>query len=174
MDGQIGEVFEVAGLHPASDSTLVYLLGHVMPVPSETGRSYGDLDNQFLLASYRVHMDEAQAKRVFAYIKRLQASRPVWNAALYNCVSFIQDIAQEMGLRVPGNHMLNPDVWVNQLRALNGGGRTARSRSMARTEERPSAPPSAAQRPSAPARAGQRPPPRAAVARERDRLTDVY
>jgi hypothetical protein len=88
---------------------------------SETGKSYGDLDEQYFEASYRVFMDEAQARRVFAYIKHLQSSRPLWNAATYNCVSFIQDIAREMGLRVPGNHLLYPKTWVNQLRALNGG-----------------------------------------------------
>jgi hypothetical protein len=45
----------------------------------------------------------------------------VWNAATWNCVAFIQTIARHMGLRVPGNHLLYPEDWVNQLRALNGG-----------------------------------------------------
>jgi len=67
-------------------------------------------------------MDEAQAERVFAYIKHLQDSSPLWNAATYNCVAFIQDIARYMGLRVPGNHLLYPEDWVNELSALNGGG----------------------------------------------------
>src|SRR5262249_10898975 len=39
---------EVAGLHPAGESTVPYVLGHVLPVPSETGASYGDLDAQYL------------------------------------------------------------------------------------------------------------------------------
>jgi hypothetical protein len=117
---------EVAGLHPASDSVVPYILGHVIPVPSETGASYGDLDPEYLTASYRVLMDEAQATRVFAYIKHLQATSPVWNAATYNCVAFIQDIAGYMGLRVPGNHLLYPEDWVNQLRVLNGGGKMGR------------------------------------------------
>ena len=93
---------EVAGLHPASDSVIPYLIGHVLPVLSETGKSYGDLDEQYLTASYRVYMSEAEGKRVFAYIKRLQATSPVWNAATWNCVAFIQSIAREMGLRVSG------------------------------------------------------------------------
>jgi hypothetical protein len=127
---------EVAGLHPATESVIPYILGHIIPVPSETGASYGDLDEQYLTASYRVLMDEAQARRVFAHIKHLQASSPLWNAATYNCVSFIQDIARNMGLRVPGNHMLYPEDWVNSLRALNGGGRIGRMPSV----ERASAP----------------------------------
>jgi hypothetical protein len=117
---------EVAGLHPATDSVVPYILGHVIPVLAETGASYGDLDPQYVTASYRVYMDEAQGKRVIAYIKHLQATSPVWNAATYNCVAFIQDIARYMGMRVPGNHLLYPEDWVNQLRALNGGTKVGR------------------------------------------------
>jgi len=90
-------------------------------VPSETGKSYGDLDDDYLTASYRVYMNEAEAQRVFAYIKHLQSSSPLWNAATYNCVAFIQDIARYMGLKVPGEHVIMPDEWVNKLRRLNGG-----------------------------------------------------
>jgi cell wall-associated NlpC family hydrolase len=112
---------EVAGLHPASDSVIPYILGHVVPVPSETGASYGDLDEEYLTASYRVVMTEEEARPVIAYIKQLQGSRPVWNAAVYNCVAFIQDVARFMGLRVPNTHLIYPEDWVNKLRALNGG-----------------------------------------------------
>src|SRR6476661_3046451 len=63
---------EVAGLHPATESVIPYVLGHVIPVPSETGKSYGDLDEGYVTASYRVYMTESEAKRVFAYIKRKQ------------------------------------------------------------------------------------------------------
>jgi hypothetical protein len=112
---------EVAGVHPATDSVVPYIIGHILPVPAETGASYGDLDEQYLTASYRVYMNEAQAQEVFAYIKRLQATSVVWNAATWNCVAFIQAIASHMGLRIPVNHLLYPEDWVNQLRALNGG-----------------------------------------------------
>jgi hypothetical protein len=114
---------EVAGLHPASESVVPYILGHLVPVPAETGKSYGDLDEDYLTASYRVYMTEEEAKRVFAYIKHLQTSSPLWNAPTYNCVAFIQDIARQMGLKVPGNHLLYPDEWVNRLKQLNGGRR---------------------------------------------------
>jgi hypothetical protein len=120
--GRVGDKkIEVAGLHPASDSPVPYVLGHLIPVPSETGKSYGDLDEQYLTASYRIYLTEAEAQRVFAYIRHLQRSTPVWNAAVYNCVAFIQDIARYAGLRVPNNHWLYPEDWVNRLRALNGG-----------------------------------------------------
>jgi hypothetical protein len=149
---------EVAGLHPASESMIPYVLGHVIPVLSETGASYGDLDPQYVTASYRVLMDEAQAKRVFAYIKHLQATSPVWNAAAYNCVAFIQDIARYMGLRVPGTHLIYPEDWVNQLRALNGGAKMGRMPGMAADQaQTPSTLAPATQRSSAPARATQKP-----------------
>jgi hypothetical protein len=111
---------DIAGLHPASDSPIPYILGHVIPVPSETGRSYGDLDEEYLTASYRVVMTEAEAKPVFAYIKHLQASSPTWGP-LYNCIHFVNDIARFMGLRDPGTGYIYPEKWVNDLRRLNGG-----------------------------------------------------
>ena len=115
---------EVAGLHPKGD-TLPYVLGHLMWVPSETGASYGDLDEQYLTASYRVYLNEADAKKVFAYIKHLQATSPVWNAETTNCTSFIGQIASFMGLQTPF-HLKMPEDYVNQLKALNGGRSTVR------------------------------------------------
>src|SRR6476646_3317298 len=114
---------EVAGLHPAGD-TVPYVLGHLMWVPSETGASYGDLDVQYLTASYRVYLSEADAKKVFAHIKHLQATSPVWNAETTNCTAFIGRIAAFMGLKTPF-HLLKPEEYVNQLKALNGGRQTA-------------------------------------------------
>jgi len=110
---------EVAGLTPAGD-TFAYVLGQVIPVPSETGKSYGDLDPEYLTASYRVYLNEPDAKRVFAYIRKLQASSPVWNAETYNCTGFIGDIASFMGLKVPMRWQ-RPENFVNNLKAMNGG-----------------------------------------------------
>jgi hypothetical protein len=110
---------EVAGLTPAGD-TLAYVLGHVTWVPSETGASYGDLDPQYLTANFRVYLNEPDAKRVFAYIKKLQANSPVWNAETFNCTSFIGSIANFMGLKVPLRWQ-RPEDYVNRLKAMNGG-----------------------------------------------------
>jgi hypothetical protein len=110
---------EVAGLTPAGD-TWTYVLGHLTWVPSETGASYGDLDPEYLTASYRVYLSEADAKRVFAYIKKLQASSPVWNAETTNCTGFIGDIAEFMGLKVPYRWQ-RPENFVNSLKEINGG-----------------------------------------------------
>ena len=110
---------EVAGLTPAGD-TLPYVIGHLMWVPSETGASYGDLDPQYLTASYRVYLNEPDAKRVFAYIKKLQASSPVWNAEISNCTAFIGSIANFLGLKVPSRWQ-RPEDYVNGLKAMNDG-----------------------------------------------------
>jgi hypothetical protein len=110
---------DVAGLTPAGD-TFAYVLGHVTVVPSETGASYGDLDPDYLTASYRVYLNEADAKRVFAYIKKLQANSPVWNAETFNCTGFIGEIASFMGLKVP-HRWQRPEEYVNNLKAMNDG-----------------------------------------------------
>src|SRR6202167_408134 len=110
---------EVAGLHPAGDEG-PYMLGHLTFVPSETGPSYGDLDVQYLTASYRVYMSEEDARKVFAYIKHLQGTSPLWNAETTNCTFFIGEVASFMGLKVPF-HLQRPEDYVNQLRDMNGG-----------------------------------------------------
>ena len=114
---------EVAGLHPKGEE-VAYVLGHLMLVPAETGASYGDLDVQYLTASYRVYLSETDAKKVFAYIKHLQATSMVWNAQTANCTSFIGRIATFMGLKVP-SHLQRPEGYVNELKEMNGGRQTA-------------------------------------------------
>jgi len=115
---------EVAGLTPAGD-TGSYILGYLTWVPSETGASYGDLDPEYLTAHYKVYLSEADAKRVFAYIKHLQASSPVWNAEISNCTGFIGDIAEFMGLKAP-SRWTRPEDYVNELKSLNSGRQVVR------------------------------------------------
>jgi hypothetical protein len=119
--GKIGMI-EVAGLHPASDNPIPYIIGHVFPVPSETGKSYGDLDEEYLTANYRVYLSEADALKVFAYIKYKQDTSPLWLAGVYNCTAFLADIASYMGLKTPltGTWMY-PEDFINNLRDLNNG-----------------------------------------------------
>jgi hypothetical protein len=116
------KMVDVAGLHPAGDE-VPYMLGHLTFVPSETGASYGDLDVQYLTASYRVYLSEEDSKKVFAYIRHLQQTSPVWNAETANCTAFIGRIASFMGLKTPF-HLQKPENYVNQLKELNGGRQT--------------------------------------------------
>src|SRR5262249_27927954 len=55
---------EVAGLAPASKSAIPYMLGFVVPVPSETGWSDGDLEEQYRSASWRVMLNQSEYNKV--------------------------------------------------------------------------------------------------------------
>jgi hypothetical protein len=68
-------------------------------------------------------LNEADAKKVFAYIKHLQQTSPLWNAETTNCTLFIGRIASFMGLKVPF-HLIKPEAYVNELKALNDGRQT--------------------------------------------------
>lgn len=115
---------EVAGLTPKGD-VAEYVLGYVTWVPSETGASYGDLDPQYLTAHYKVYLNEADAKKVFAYIEHLKKSSPVWSAEISNCTAFIGDIAEFMGLKTP-SRWTRPENYVNELKALNNNKQVVR------------------------------------------------
>jgi len=111
-------VTEVAGLHPASTSNVPYTIGHFLPVPSETGPSDGDTEIAYMTANYRIDLTEEEYRDVVGYIRGLQDSSPVWHAVLYNCSSFVGDIAEHMGLKAP-NHMLFPENYINTLKEMN-------------------------------------------------------
>jgi hypothetical protein len=114
---------EVAGLHPRGDM-LPYIIGHLIFVPADTGASYGDLDEQYLTASYRVYLSEADAERVFSYIRHLQATLTVWHVETISCTFFIGRIANFMGLKTPLHFFKTPEAFVNELKELNDGRQT--------------------------------------------------
>jgi len=109
----------VAGLHPFSESALPWMVGHLFLVPSETGASDGDTEDQYVTARFRVALSQAEYAKVTAFIKDLQKKSPVWHAVLYNCNAFIGDIARFMGLETPSSTMLMPAEYINGLRSLN-------------------------------------------------------
>lgn len=119
---QAGEMInpEVAGLHPASDSAVPYMLGHLVPVPAETGWSDGDLEDEYMSANWRVMLTKPEYDKVVAEIRKLQRSSPTWHAALYNCNAFVGDIAKRMGYEVPFI-WLKPRDFITKLRQMNGG-----------------------------------------------------
>ncbi len=118
-----GEIVEseVAGLHPATESSIPWTIGHLIPVPSEVGASDGDLEDEYISARYRVELSAAEYARVVAHIRHLQATSPLWWAPVYNCVSFLKDVAQYMGLKTPAVTWLYPAVFVNAMREMNKG-----------------------------------------------------
>jgi len=139
MYGEVNERHEVikseiAGFFPAGDSRTCencsvynWTIGHVIPVSSEIGASDGDLEEQFVLARYRVWIDAAQYKRLVAYIKQRKAHLGPWHAFLNNCVTFGRDVAVFLNMKVPVLMAISPSVVmypkdvVEWLRDANGG-----------------------------------------------------
>ena len=108
----------VVGLHPFTESSIPWMIGHLVPVPSETGASDGDTEDQYIIARYRVRLTEAEYRKMTEYIRKLQASSPVWHAVLYNCNAFVADIAKSIGLKAPSTLQM-PKEFINDLRDLN-------------------------------------------------------
>ena len=94
------------------------MIGHLVPVPSETGASDGDTEDKYIIARYRVLLTEPEYKKLVEGIKKLQASSPVWHAVLYNCNAFVGDIAKSIGLQIPST-MNMPKEFINDMKALN-------------------------------------------------------
>ncbi|MCU0885967.1 MAG: hypothetical protein MUC44_13690 [Beijerinckiaceae bacterium] len=110
---------EIVGLHPATESPVPWMIGHVLPVPSETGASDGDTEEIYFTARFKVTMDEARYNEMMVKIRELQASSPTWHAIFYNCNAFVGDIAKFVGLTPPANSMLFPKEYIEELKALN-------------------------------------------------------
>jgi hypothetical protein len=109
----------VVGLHPATESSLPWMIGHVIPVPSETGFSDGDIEDEYIIARYRVPLTEPEHEKLMAFVTKLKADSPVWHAVLYNCSAFVGTIASFMGLRTPWSTLLLPQEYITQLKELN-------------------------------------------------------
>lgn len=128
VHGRVGQKItksQVVGLHPATESPIPWMIGHFVIVPSETGASDGDTEDQYVIARYRILLSEPEYRKVTAYMKKLQTSSPVWHAVLYNCNAFVADIAKSMGLRTPGSTMLMPKEFISTLRDLNSSPKQA-------------------------------------------------
>jgi hypothetical protein len=121
---------EIAGLFPAGDargcencSIYNWTIGHVLPVPSEIGASDGDLEEQYVLARFRLWVDADQYKRLSAYIRERKAEKGPWNALFANCVSFGRDVASVLKLDIPPKVAMGfvyPQGFVEELREANG------------------------------------------------------
>jgi hypothetical protein len=120
--GEIGAIKPemVAGLHPAGEGSELWTLGHLTPVPAETGPSDGDLEEEYVSNRYRVLLNEAQYAELVAHIKQKRANSPFWHAALYNCNLWTGEIAQFLGLKT-GFHWLPPAEFIGKIRELNEG-----------------------------------------------------
>lgn len=128
--GRNGTKGSIVGLHPAGDrpdcvncSVLPWTIGHLVPVPAEVGPSDGDDEPElYLTARYRVRLTPAEYKKVVAFIRKKQVETKTWNAITNNCVQFLGEIADYMGLKTPSSvGIFATRIYVNQLAELNGG-----------------------------------------------------
>ena len=118
--GRVGETpgkKNVAGLSPKGDDPKMWLMGHYMPVPSDTGTD-GDLEDRYITSRYRVLLNKDQYDRVVAHIRELQSRSHFWSVEMYNCNAFVADIAGFMGLKVPSSSWIYPRVFVSNLRKV--------------------------------------------------------
>jgi hypothetical protein len=122
VHGRVGQKItadRVVGLHPFTESPIPWMAGHIIMVPSETGASDGDTEDQYIIARYRILLTEQEHRHLVAHMKQMQASSPLWHAVLYNCNAFVADIAKSMGLKTPSSTLLMPKDFITQLRELN-------------------------------------------------------
>jgi hypothetical protein len=121
--GDIGQVTpkQVAGLHPFSDSSIPWSVGHVVPVIAEHGWTDGDTEDEYITARYRVLLTEPEYNAMIAYIDRLNKKTPLWHAVAYNCEAFIGDVAKFIGLKAPPSTLVFPDTYIHTMAELNGG-----------------------------------------------------
>jgi hypothetical protein len=122
-DGNRFASFKVAGLHPKGDDPSTYMRGMMVPVESETGASWGDLDEQYLTARFCVTLTEAEYRKVEAVIRNLQATKKTWHATTYNCNAFAADIARAAGLDSPNPNMYLPETYIKRMAELNPKGK---------------------------------------------------
>lgn len=168
VHGRVGQKItadQVVGLHPFTESPIPWMLGHLILVPSETGASDGDTEDQYIIARYRILLTEQEYRLLVTHMKQMQASHPVWHAVLYNCSAFVADIAKYMGLKTPSSTLLMPKDFITELRELNAGPDSqkdqvtspgGRQKPADATVGQKQAKSSAAPKPSAPANEGQK------------------
>ena len=122
--GRVGEAptkNNVAGLSPKGDDPAMWVMGHYVPVPSDTGWTDGDLEDKYITGRYRVLVSKEQYDRTVAFIRQLQAKSTTWSVEMYNCNAFVADIANFMGLKVPSSTWIYPKVFVTNMRKINTG-----------------------------------------------------
>jgi hypothetical protein len=123
VHGRVGQKItpkDVVGLHPATESSVPWMIGHIIPVISETGASDGDADEKYVSARYRVLLTKAEYARLLGFLDRHKSKSTFWHAAIYNCNAFVGDIARFVGLEAP-SPFLYPKEFITELKVMNKG-----------------------------------------------------
>jgi hypothetical protein len=85
--------------------------------------SDGDLEEQYIIARFRVWIDADQYQRLSAYIKERKAQKGPWNALFANCAIFGRDVASFLDLKMSppaAMGLLYPQRMVEAIREANG------------------------------------------------------
>jgi hypothetical protein len=115
--GTSGGRANYADLHPMG-GYVVMALGHVLPVPANTEWD-PDVLKLPVSARYRRSLDAQQYQRLIGAVRSAKINKqPYWNAVTNNCNHFIGELAQAIGLRVPGQFQVTYS-FVPALRELN-------------------------------------------------------
>jgi hypothetical protein len=111
---------EISGLHPATPSAFPWSVGHVVPVPAETGPSDGDFEEMYVTARYRIDLTENEFRKVVAIVHKHKNLAVMWYAPMFNltCLGYIRSIARDMNLKIPRKPGF-PKEYVANLKALN-------------------------------------------------------
>jgi hypothetical protein len=101
-----GSHVKYADLHPMGGYH-VMAVGHLVPVPANTEWDPGVLELP-VASRFRVPLTAAQYGRLVAAIAKAKANKsPTWNAITNNCNHFIGQLAEAIGLRVPGSFQVS-------------------------------------------------------------------
>jgi hypothetical protein len=117
--GNVGGRQNFADLHPMGNYAIM-ALGHVLPVPANTEWD-PDVLKLPVMSRYRRSLNAEQYKKLLAAVSTAKTNRaPYWNAVTNNCNHFIGELAQAIGLKVPGQFQVSY-AFVPALKELNEG-----------------------------------------------------
>jgi len=118
--GNVGGRQNFADLHPMGNYAIM-ALGHVLPVPANTEWD-PDVLKLPVTSRYRRSLNAEQYRKLLAAVSAAKANKsPYWNAVTNNCNHFIGELAQAIGLKVPGQFQVSY-AFVPALKELNEGG----------------------------------------------------
>ena len=125
--GNVGGGQNYADLHPMGGYA-VMALGHVLPVPANTQWD-PDVLKLPVASRYRRALNAEQYRKLLTAVNAAKANKsPYWNAVTNNCNHFIGELAQAVGLKVPGQFQVSY-AFVPALKELNEAGSDATGRS---------------------------------------------
>jgi len=117
--GTVGGRQNFADLHPMGNYAIM-ALGHVLPVPANTQWD-PDVLKLPVTSRYRRSLNAEQYRKLLAAVSTAKANKsPYWNAVTNNCNHFIGELAQAIGLKVPGQFQVSY-AFVPALKELNEG-----------------------------------------------------